>query len=115
MRKQSGFTYINQQNFDEFNFVDERKLYYAEIGSDVWIGARVVLVGGVRIGHGAIIATGSVVTKDVEDYAVVAGVPAKHIRYRFHEERRCALLKDPWWDKSEDWICENLGQFTREL
>jgi acetyltransferase-like isoleucine patch superfamily enzyme len=56
------------------------------IGDDVWIGARVVIMAGTRIGRGAIVAAGSVVTKDVEPYAIVAGVPAKQINTRFESE-----------------------------
>lgn len=112
--KQGGFTYVEQQNFDEFDFCDEEKRFYVSIGSDAWIGARVTILGGVRIGNGVIIAAGSLVTKDVEDYSVVGGVPAKHIRFRFDEERRRSLLEDPWWDKDEEWIRANLDQFTEK-
>ena len=53
------------------------------IGDDVWMGARSVIIAGTRIGRGAIVAAGAVVTKDVPEYAICAGVPAKVIRYRF--------------------------------
>ena len=58
------------------------------IENDVWIGAKVTVIGGVTIGNGAIVAAGSVVTKDVKPYAIVGGVPAKVIRYRFDEKTR---------------------------
>ena len=57
------------------------------IGDDVWIGARVIIMRGVHIGHGAIIAAGSVVTRDIEPYSIVGGVPAKEIRKRFLPEQ----------------------------
>ncbi|XXQ68060.1 CatB-related O-acetyltransferase [Neisseriaceae bacterium B1] len=68
------------------------------IGNDVWIGAKVCIVSGVKIGDGAVIAAGSVVTKDVPPYSIVGGVPAKVIRYRFAEQQIEQLLKLKWWD-----------------
>ena len=56
------------------------------VEDDVWIGAKVTVLGGVTIGRSAIVAAGAVVTKDVESYSIVGGVPAKLIRYRFDEE-----------------------------
>lgn len=75
-----------------------------EIGCDVWIGAAALILDGVRIGHGAIVAAGSVVTKDVPPYAIVAGVPAKIIRMRFSEEVICELIEWRWWDLEMDAI-----------
>ena len=63
------------------------------IGNDVWIGANVSILPGVYIGDGAVIAAGAVVTKDVEPYAIVGGVPAKVIRYRFSPKEIYILLK----------------------
>lgn len=74
------------------------------IGSDVWIGDNVVIMPGVEIGDGAIIGTGAIVTKSIKPYAVVAGVPAKLIRYRFSEERSEYLLRLKWWNKDFEWI-----------
>ncbi len=73
-----------------------------EIGNDVWIGANAVLMGGVKIGDGAVIAAGAVVTHDVPPYAIVGGVPAKVIRYRFSDELIARLLKVQWWRWSPD-------------
>ena len=69
-----------------------------EIGNDVWIGDHVVIMSGVHIGDGAIVAAGAVVTKDVPPYAIVGGVPARVIRYRFSEDEVSKLLKMQWWD-----------------
>lgn len=67
------------------------------IGHDVWIGARATILDGITIGHGAIVATGAVVTKDVPPYAIVAGIPAKVVKYRFDHEKIKSLLESEWW------------------
>lgn len=74
------------------------------IGSDVWLCDGCIVLSGVRIGHGAIIAAGSVVTKDVPDFAIVGGNPAKLIRYRFPEDQRKELLDIAWWDWPEEHV-----------
>ena len=71
------------------------------IANDVWIGDRVIIKQGVSIGNGAVVGAGAVVTKDVPSYAVVAGVPAKVIKYRFDEVTRSALLESEWWNLTE--------------
>lgn len=81
------------------------------IGNDVWIGGYVSILPGVKIGDGAIIAAGAVVTKDVEPYAIVGGVPAKRIRYRFDEETRELLLATKWWNWSHEKIEEHIELF----
>lgn len=72
------------------------------IGNDVWVGSHVLIMGGVTIGDGAVVAAGAVVTKDVEPYSIVGGVPAKHIKYRFPDTTRQVLQKSEWWLKSFD-------------
>jgi len=72
------------------------------IGNDVWIGNNVLIKQGVKIGHGAVIGMGSVITRNVESYSVVAGVPGREIKKRFDEDVIKALLKIKWWDFSED-------------
>jgi acetyltransferase-like isoleucine patch superfamily enzyme len=67
------------------------------IGNDVWIGQGVTISRGVTIGDGAIVASRAVVTKDVEPYSIVGGVPGKHIKWRFPEEIRRKLLELQWW------------------
>lgn len=80
------------------------------VGNDVWIGFEAVIMAGVSIGDGAIIASRSVVTKDVEPYSIVGGVPAKLIRKRFPEEQIRKLLEMKWWDWSEELVKDHLDE-----
>lgn len=89
-RKQCGLTFANADYFKE--------TAETSIGNDVWIGARVFIKDGVSIGNGAIVAAGAVVTKNVPDYAIVAGVPAKIIRFRFPLETIRQLNHIAWWN-----------------
>jgi acetyltransferase-like isoleucine patch superfamily enzyme len=78
------------------------------IGNDVWIGANVYVKNGVSIADGAVIGSGAVVTKNVEPYSIVGGVPAKFIRFRFSEAQIASLLKIKWWNWERDIIARNL-------
>lgn len=84
-----------------------------EIGNDVWIGYGVMIPNNIKIGDGAIVAAGAVVTKDVPPYAIVGGVPARVIKYRFDEEKIKKLLKLQWWNKPYIEIRNNLELFTK--
>ena len=81
------------------------------VGNDVWIGYEAVILSGVTIGDGAIVAARSVVTKDVPPYTIVGGVPAKPIRRRFDRETIDALLELRWWD----WPAEKLAGCLRAI
>lgn len=82
------------------------------IGNDVWIGAHVIIPGGVQIGTGAIVAAGSVVVKDIPPYAVVGGNPASIIRFRFSDEEIKVLLESEWWNWSVDTIRRHIDAFS---
>lgn len=87
---------------------------YIIIGHDVWIGHGVTILDGVYIGNGAVVAAGAVVTKDVPPYAVVAGVPARIIKYRFPEDIIPKVNKIKWWYWNEEDIIANQRYFHTE-
>lgn len=109
--KQANFTYVTENRFDEYTFADENNRTAIKVGNDVWIGDNALIIAGVKIGDGAVIASGAVVTRDVPPYAIVGGIPAKIIRYRFTEKQIQALLLIKWWDKPQEWIKKNVNQF----
>lgn len=109
-KKQAGFSYVTQDKFQEIIFANDN-LNNVVIGNDVWIGEGVSIMQGVTIGDGAIIAAGAVVTKDVPPYAIVGGVAARIIRYRFDEKTIDKLLQLKWWDKSREWIENHAAYF----
>lgn len=85
------------------------------IGNDVWIAADVSVLRDVAIGDGAVIGAGAIVTKDVEPYSIVAGVPAKKIGQRCSDDLIADLLKIRWWDWPVEVIKNNIQLFNREL
>ena len=107
--QQAGFTYVQNQKFDEYLFLN--KSTSVSIGNDVWIGDDVMIMGGIEIGDGAILAARALVTKNVGNYEIVGGVPAKLIRHRFPEDEVKYLLAVKWWDKPEQWIRDNAALF----
>ena len=103
----TGKTFATKQIFDEFRFYDKEREIVNKIGSDVWIGIDVILIGGIEIGDGAVVLTKAVVTKDVPPYAIVGGVPAKIIGYRYDKDTIDFLLRTKWWNNNEEWFKEN--------
>lgn len=94
------FFYQDNDDFRDANDGFERS-GDTVIGNDVWIGTEAMIMSGVKVGDGAIIASRAVVTKDVEAYSIVGSNPAKHIRYRFNEHQRAQLTEMKWWEWSE--------------
>lgn len=86
--------------------------YSLVVGNDVWIGDNVIIKGGIKIGNGAVIGMGAVVTKDVPSYAIVAGNPARIIRYRFDESVIKQLQSIKWWNWSLETIKSKAALFN---
>lgn len=102
--KQNGESFIDVQKFEEYIYADADNKYGIIIGNDVWIGDGATIMGGVTIGDGAVVAAKAIVTKDIPPYAIVGGIPAKLIRYRFSEDQIFKLLKIQWWN----WLAEDV-------
>ena len=101
---------LKQQVVDSnYDFAEYRPI---TIGNDVWIGARAMVMDGVEVGDGAIVAANAVVTKDVPPYAIVGGVPAKVIRYRFAPEKIEALQLLQWWSWPLEEICRRMQELN---
>ncbi|MFH5778028.1 CatB-related O-acetyltransferase [Heyndrickxia oleronia] len=108
------FIYMKRMGYrKDDNFLDVFNNYngLVTIGNDVWIGSNAIVLPGVTIGDGAIVGAGAVVTKDVPPYAIIGGVPAKIIRYRFNKDVIDALLRIKWWNWSDEKIKFNVDLF----
>lgn len=106
-KSQNGGTFATEQLFEEHRFVNRERQIAVSIGSDCWIGTGVFFVGGVTVGDGAVVLAHAVVTKDVPPYAIVGGVPAKIIKYRYDEATISFLLRVKWWNQPITWLREN--------
>lgn len=83
----------------------------SKIGNDVWLGSNVIITNYANIGNGVIAGAGAIITKDIPDYAIVVGVPAKIIRYRYLPEEIESLNKIAWWDWTDEEIRERYDDF----
>ena len=95
----------------DIHAVEEKR---AVLGNDVWVGSHVLINGGVTVGHGAVIGAGAVVVKDVPPYAIVGGVPAKVIRYRFSPEIIEKLLELQWWNLPDETLKDHIALFQQD-
>jgi phosphonate metabolism protein (transferase hexapeptide repeat family) len=111
------FTYRSAQYFDgeedDQSFFDWRASNGISIGHDTWIGHGAVIMPGVTIGNGAIVGSNAVVTKDVADFAIAVGVPARTIRQRFDDSVASRLDAMAWWDWSHDKLHQALPDFRK--
>ena len=114
---QSHFTYRAAAYFedaaDDADFFAWRQTFPVTIGHDVWIGHGAIVLPGRSIGTGAIVAAGAIVTKDVPDYTIVAGNPARILRQRFDDKTADGLMTLSWWDWSHDKLRATLDDFRR--
>lgn len=100
-------SFTEYQKYEEFQNII--------IENDVWIGENAIVLDGVKICNGAIVAAGAVVTKDVPAYSIVGGVPARIIKYRFSEEKISLLESFKWWNKPIKWIIINADFFSSDI
>lgn len=112
---QSNLSYRSSKFFvgetDDLEFFEARRKSRVTIGNDVWIGHGAIILPGTRIGTGAVVAAGAIVTKDVGDYEIVAGNPARVIRRRFSADIAAHLLEIAWWDWSHERLQAALHDF----
>ncbi|WP_439103808.1 chloramphenicol acetyltransferase [Celeribacter marinus] len=104
--------YWDDASIDE-SFFEHRASRVAHIGHDTWIGHNAVIMPEVTIGHGAVVASSAVVTKNVDPYSIVAGIPAKPIRDRFARTVADKIMEMAWWDWDHATLRERLGDFRK--
>ena len=102
--------YFAEKKLDK-PFRESRMAMRVEIGHDVWIGHGAIILPGVKIGHGAVVAAGAVVTRDVEPHAMVAGVPAAFVKWRFEPKISARIISLGWWD----WPHERLAAAVDDM
>ena len=109
--QQTTIKLAKKQMFKEQRYADEKNKIVVKIGNDCWINADVRIVSGVTIGDGAVVLAGALVSKDVPPYAIVGGIPAKVLKYRYNEEDIKFLMDFKWWEKDFSWISEHAEDF----
>lgn len=113
VKKQNGDSFATEQIYeDEHAFADVARKYKIIIGNDCWIQSDIRFVAGTCVSDGAVVLSGAVVTKDVPPYAIVGGVPAKVVGFRFKDEDIHFLLESAWWNNDIAWIRNNWKSFN---
>lgn len=107
-----GKSFIQEQTFEEYKFSDSERRYPIMIGNDCWIGYGASIIEGVVINDGAVVLANATVTKDVPPYAIVGGVPAKIIGFRYDEQTIKHLMEIKWWERDDQWLREKVGLFN---
>lgn len=110
-RGQTGLVIVDKLIFEEFKYADIENKYDVVIGNDCWIGYKATIIAGVTIGDGAVVLSHALVTKDVPPFAIVGGIPAKIIGYRFDEEKIEELQKKQWWNQPLEYIIQQKDLF----
>ena len=100
-------TFAQKQMIEEFRYYDKEREIDIKIGNDCWIGADVTFIGGVCVEDGAVVLAHAVVTKDVPPYAIVGGVPARIVGYRYDDETIKMLQDIKWWNNDYEWFKHN--------
>ena len=100
-------TFAKKQMIEEFRYYGKDRQIDIKIGNDCWIGEGVTFIGGTEIQDGGVVLAGAYVVKDVPPYAIVGGIPAKIIGYRYDEETISLLLKSKWWENDKQWFYKN--------
>lgn len=108
-KKQCNYSFVIKSLFEEQKMLSNG--YAIEIGNDCWICDHVILSPNIKVADGAVVLPGAVVTKDIPPYAIVGGVPAKIIRYRYSTEDIEYLCNLKWWNKPIDWLEQNYNLF----
>lgn len=103
-KKQTGHTFAKKQMVEEYNFYDTNRKIAFRIGNDCWVGNNVCFIGGVQVGDGAVVLSRAIVTKDVPPFAIVGGIPAKIIGYRYDEKTIKFLQEIKWWEQDLEWL-----------
>ena len=111
MTNYTGIQYTTCQKFNDYKYADDNGKKLVVIGNDVWIGSFVKILNGVKIGDGCVLAAGAIVTKDIPNYAIAGGVPAKILGYRFEKADIEFLCQLKWWDRGEHWILDHYEKF----
>lgn len=101
------YTFAREQMMDEYKYYDKERQRIFDVGNDCWIGNDACFIGGVKVCDGAVVLARAVVTKDVPPYAIVGGIPARIIGYRYDDDTIAFLLSIKWWEKPVEWLKDN--------